>query len=458
MQKLVLSLLAAMPLLAGGSSVAPAPPDAARVQQRVARDVEWYRTAMVGAYERSGSKGAKWDAAAIEALTAAAQLWGHDPKRPGNEEERAWQASHRAIAAGCDDALVLYVHSRMYAVAVLESTEEAARLAREAAAALGRSSYHPMIKLAAHVRAAEAIIADARARNATSAPGAAEQLDAADQYWPAIAQSAGVPPGYVNGNFQTYLDKRRELGGDRKVAAAPIFAAFETNAKKSAVLQMLRARFLVDYAWDARGGKTFDKTTPNAVKVFEERLQAAADEVRKLIAMDPASPAIAPMMLTVELGTDGDRERMESWFRYGVAVDPGNASLWFTRLHHLEPRWYGSRQEMLEAGAEAVATDQWAYRTPFALISAHHHLADGNPKYFTAAVCHDVRNVYGPFLEQYPDAHYERSGYASLLYQCGDYAGANREIKRLGANRRLGPFLGRARFDKIKVEAALRAQ
>jgi hypothetical protein len=458
MQKFVLSLLAAMPLLAGAPSTAPAPPDAAKVEQRVARDVGWYRTNMVEAYERSGSKNAKWDAAAIEALTAAAQLWSDDPKRPGNEEERAWQASHRALAAGCDDALVQYVHSRMYSVAVLESTDEASRLAREAASALDRSPYHPMVKLASHVRAAEAIIGDARARNATSAPGAVEQLDAADPYWPKVAQSADVPSSYVNGSFQVYLDKRRELGGDRKIAAAPIFTAFEAAAKKSAVLQMLRARFLVDYAWDARGGKTIDKTTPNAVKIFEERLQAAGDEVRKLVAMDPASPAIAPMMLTVELGCDGDRERMESWFRYGLAVDPGDASLWFTRLHHLEPRWHGSAEEMLEVGAEALATKQWAYRTPFVLAFAHHQLAEDDPDYFTAAVCHDIRNIYGPFLEKYPDAHYERSGYAYLLYQCRDYTAANREIKRLGANRRLGPFITRAKFDKVKVEAALRAK
>ena len=458
MRKLVLSLLAAMPLLAEAASPAPTPPASAKVEQRIARDIEWYRANMTRVYEKSGSKNAKWDAAALEALTAATQLWSDDPKRPGNEQERAWQASQRAIKAGCDDALVQYVHSRMYAVAVAESTGEAARLAREAAAALDRSPYHPVFKLVGHVRAAEAIIADARARNATSAPGAPEQLDTADPYWPKVAESLDLPHTLLLGAFQNYLDKRRELGGDRKVVAAPIFTAFEATAKKSAILPLLRARFLVDSAWDARGGKFISETTTNAVKVFESRLEEAAAEVKKLIALDPASPAIAPLMLAVELGTDSGRESMESWFRYGLAVDPASASLWFARLHHLEPRWHGGREEMLEVGAEALATKQWAYRVPFVLIFAHHQLAENDEKYFTSAVCHDVRNVYGPFLEKYPDAHYERSGYAFLLYRCGDFAGADREIKRLGAERRLGPFGTRAKFDKIKVEAALRAK
>ena len=457
MQKLMLSLLAALPLLGGPLSKAPAPPDAAKIEQRIARDVAWFQATLPAAYERAGAKNPKWDAAATEALTAAAQLWSDDPKRPGNEHERAWQASRRAIKAGCDDAMVRYVHSRMYTVAALESTDEAARLAREAAAALDRSPYLPLYKLVGHARAAEAIIADARARNATSAPGAAEQLDAAAGYWPKVAESLDVPHGLLLGAFQTYLDKRRELGGDRKLQSAPILAAFEKTAKKTALLPLLRTRYLVDYAWDARGGKTIDKTTETQVGVFEKRLDEAAAEAKKLIAIDPASPSIAPMMFAIELGSDGDRNRMESWFRYGVAVDPANSAPWYARLHHLEPRWHGSPQEMLEVGAEALATKQWASRVPFVLIFAHHQLAEEREDYFDAAVCHDVRNVYGPYLERYPDAHYERSGYAFLLYRCGDLPGAHREIQRAGAERRLGPFVTRAKFDQVRVEASLAA-
>lgn len=174
-----------------------------------------------------------------------------------------------------------------------------------------------LCKLLGDVRAAEAIIAEARARNATSAPGAVEQLDAAEALWPKAGELVDVPPMLLLSAFQGYLDKRRELGGDRKVAAAPIFTAFETAAKKTSILPMLRTRFLVDYAWDARGGKTIVKTTETMQNVFAKRLDETAAEAKKLIAIDPASPSIAPMMLAVELGSDGDRDRMESWSRYG---------------------------------------------------------------------------------------------------------------------------------------------
>jgi hypothetical protein len=68
-----------------------------------------------------------------------------------------------------------------------------------------------------------------------------------------------------------------------------------------------------------------------------------------------------------------------------------------------------------------------------------------------------VRAVYEPYLKAHPDAHYERSGYAHLLYRCHDLAGANREIKKVGTERRIGPFETKAKFDKIKIEAALNA-
>ena len=437
---------------------APAPPAAAKIEQRIARDVAWYRAALPDAYQRAGVKNAKWDAAATDALNAAAQIWSGDPQRPGNEQERAWQASHRAIKAGCDDALVQYVHARMYTQAAFESTEEAARLARSAAAALDRSSYLPIYKLLGHIRAAEAIVADVRERRGDSAPDAQTELDAAKTLWPKIAESLDTPHDLVLDAFETYLTARRDFHGDRKVEAAPILAAYETRAKKDAILPLLRARLLVDSAWDARGNASIDRTTGTAQKVFASRLDEAAREVMKAMAIDPASPSIAPLIIAVELGTECGRDEMESWFRYGLAVDPGSLALWFARLHHLEPRWNGSKEEMLEVGREALATKQWSLRVPFLLIFAHHQLAEEDPDYFDASVCRDVHAVYDPYLKLYPEAYYERSGYAFLLFRCGDYTGANREIKRLGADRRLGPFRTRANFDKIRVEAALRAK
>ncbi|HVR38910.1 MAG TPA: hypothetical protein VMU84_07420 [Thermoanaerobaculia bacterium] len=457
MRNVWLSIFALIPISLFAAS-APAPPTSAKIEQRIARDVAWYRAALPLAYERAGVKNAKWDAAATEALTAAALVWSNDPNRPGNEQERAWQTSHRAIKAGCDDALVQYVHARMYTQAAFESSEESVQLARSAASALDRSSYSTIFKLLGHIHAARAIIDEARERQTSNAPDALIELDAAKALWPKVTESLDTPHELVLDMFKSYLDARRDFLGDRKVDASAIVAAYETHAKKDVILPLLRARLLVDTAWDARGTARIDRTTETAQKVFGSRLDEAAREVMKALAIDPASPSLAPLMIAVELGTACEREEMESWFRYGLTVDPGSLSLWFARLHHLEPRWHGSKEGMLEVGQEALATKQWSLRVPFLLIFAHHQLAEEEENYFDPSVCRDVHAVYDPYLKLYPEAQYERSGYAFLLYRCGDYTGANREIKRLGTDRRLGPFRTRANFDKIRVEAALRAK
>jgi hypothetical protein len=448
MPKRLLLSLAALLLSARSSSAVPAPPSPRAVETRVTHDVAWFQEALKTTDPKC--------AAAVDGLNGTAQLWASDPARGGNEEERAYQATRRAMQAGCTDARVLYVNARMYDIVARESTAEAARLAVEAAAMLDRSDVRPMLKVAGHVRAAQRIIADARARKATSAPGAAEQLASAAAIWPRVANDAGLPQTLLMDVFQAFGDSERDILQDRRTAAAPILASFARNAVATEILE---ARLGIDLAWDARGNKFAEKTSASSQTAFESRLAEAEKHVAKLAKLDPASPATAQLMLAVLLGGEGDTATMEAWFRFGLAVDPGNSALWYARLHHLEPRWHGSPEEMLAVGHEALASKQWAIRVPFLLIFAHFQLAENDATYFDDAdVCKDVHAVYDPYLQKYPDASYERSGFARLLYLCHDLTGANREIKRLGADRRLGPFETKATFDKIKVEAALNAK
>jgi hypothetical protein len=452
-----LLLLTALPLSA---VLPPKLPPQAKIEQRIARDLQWFRANLPGAYEKSGVKNAKWDADAMDALTAAAQLWSNDPNRPGNEHERAWQASERAMKAGCNDALVQYVHARMYALAAQETEDEAARLMKNAAAAMDRSSYAPIYKFFAHARAAEALIGDTLLQigYVPTSPDTITELDAAKAVWPKVVASNDVPPELVLDAFETYAEARHNAKQDRKTEGNALIAAYGT--KKELIVALLRARLLIDAGWDARGSKTADKTSSKAMETFESNLHAAEAEVKKAIALDPASPAIAPLMLAIQLGIccpDQSDAQSEAWFRYGLAVDPTDLELWFDRLHDLEPRWNGSEGQMLTFGREALATKQWAQRIPFVLIFAHHTLANYDDDYYKdAAVCRDVHAVFEPYLKSYPDANYERSGYASLLYKCGEYPAAQRELDRLGANVRIGPFIERANFEKIRKDLAKR--
>jgi hypothetical protein len=457
MLKTWLLCLGAIPLSVS-AALPPKVPAPAKIEQRFARDVQWVRAAVPGAYEKMGVKSPKWDADAKEALTAAAQLWSDDPSRPGNEHERAWQASERAMKAGCNDALVQYVHARMYALAAQETGDESARLMKAAAAAMDRSSYTPVYKFFAHARAAEAMIGDTQTQVGyiSTSPETLAELDAAKALWPKVVAASDTPPETVLGAFQTYLDARHNAKGDRKTEGNALIAAVEKSSRKDAVVPLLRARLLIDLGWDARGNKRADKTSEKAMETFTSRLREAEGEVKKAVAIDPASPAIAPLMLAIHLGICCENAS-EAWFRYGNAVDPGSLGLWFDRLHDLEPRWNGSAEEMLAFGREAIATKQWAQRIPFVLVFAHFTLANYNDDYYKdASVCRDMHAVYEPYLKMYPDANYERSGFAALLYKCGEYPAAQRELDRLGTEVRVGPFLTRADLEYVRKDVARR--
>src|SRR5690349_12047604 len=88
-------VLAAASSIAAPTDRAPKTPDAALVDARVQKTVQWFKKNLRGAYER---KNEKWDAAALEALDATADLWSHNPARAGGEQERAWRSSQKAIA------------------------------------------------------------------------------------------------------------------------------------------------------------------------------------------------------------------------------------------------------------------------------------------------------------------------------------------------------------------------
>jgi hypothetical protein len=442
---------------------APALPDPQQVNARLAHDTAWCRNTLVRGYEANDARNPKWDANALDALKAVADLWSKNPQRSGNEQERAWRASQKAVSAGCADPLILYVNAAVYKTAALETLDAAVRLHREAASALDGSKYSPFVKARAHVETAELMIQNARAKDSTDARGIAEQIESAREMLPAVAGAKDIPQTLVVDLVGSILDLDRELRSDRKESFDAIEAVFAKARPAGDVIhRLLKARFLIDYAWDGRGGRDVAHVTDNAKSVFASRLEAAEQEAAKAAAIDPLSPVVAPLMLTIELGQGVGRERMESWFHYGTAVDPGSYQIYAQKLRYLEPQWYGSPKDMIAYGEELLAAKQWNLKVPFVLAFAYFQLGQRyeDPSEFyqeKPQTCRDIEAIYDGYLKQYPDAAYERSGYALMLYYCGDYAAANQQFTMLGSDGRIGPFLTRANYDNKRIDSAARA-
>jgi hypothetical protein len=113
------------------------------------RRLKWNLRTTVGQYEKSGRHDRKWDAPAKEALTLYAR-WRSSAR--GQSDDLARQIGrqcHEALAGGCSDPLVLYVHARFVLNQPGHSAAEIAAAHWKIAAELKASRYSSLRKLKA---------------------------------------------------------------------------------------------------------------------------------------------------------------------------------------------------------------------------------------------------------------------------------------------------------------------
>jgi hypothetical protein len=119
------------------------------------RRLKWNLRTTVGQYEKSGRHDQKWNGPAKEALTLYSQ-WRSSAL--GQNDELARQIGRRAqeaVAVGCSDPLVLYVHARFVLNRPGHTTAEIAAAHWKIAASLKASQYCSLRKFYGFLRAGE---------------------------------------------------------------------------------------------------------------------------------------------------------------------------------------------------------------------------------------------------------------------------------------------------------------
>src|SRR5205823_788244 len=108
------ALAVGLTLIASSAAVgadAPIPQDTARMEKRARERLEWNRQTLGAAYEKAGKKDARWDKPAREALDLAARMFAvYDDPVVLPAEVHA--AAKKAVDAGCDDPMILYLYAR----------------------------------------------------------------------------------------------------------------------------------------------------------------------------------------------------------------------------------------------------------------------------------------------------------------------------------------------------------
>jgi hypothetical protein len=417
----------------------PIPQNPERQRQRYRDMLAWNQKTLAGAYDRVGKKDPRWDKPAREALDAAARFFSH-VLDPCVKLEEVYTPARRAVDAGCDDPLVLYVYARTSYIPNYPGPEELERRYTAAAVALEGSAYPTSRRTTALSKAAE----QKAARKDLLPEVRKEAVQFLDAALGLLAKSAEEDERNLDlenhwfEQCRSALEGYRKLSGDYEASFARVDAVLAKTPALKALRLQLRGAFLIKYAWEARGIGFADTVTEERWKKFHERIAQAREALDEAWQIMPGDTRTATLMLTVEKGIGGNREAMEKWFERAMKADGNNTDACMAKMDWLDPKWHGSREDLLAFGRSCRHTKNW--RAGITLLAANAHLRvskqlppDQQREYFNSPEVRDeIEAVYEEYLKHYPNDHAQRSFYAAYCFMCGRYANSDKHFRVVG--------------------------
>lgn len=439
----------------GHSKSASAEPDLetikrASVESRKQPLLDWNLHSLVGAYEKQGHHDPKWDHFAQRALTNFARI-----RVPGaaTAEDYSSTAVKDAIAAGCDDPMIGYLHVRMLYGSPQTKNPEAVPEWVKAGDALLASSYGPVPKFYGALRAVQACHS-ITVKDAVP-PETRRFWKAALQQADAVLRDNTTPMEEAYDVAHELIEIMRRTPDQREKFYQTYEPVISENWPASMQVWLLKGEFHVSFAWDARGSGYANTVTDEGWKGFRERLDLAEAALEKAWKIQP-DERIALAMLRVELGQGKGKDRMELWFQRAMGLNPCFYEACWHKLEYLHPKWHGSEAAYLAFGRQCASSTNWGGRVPLILADAHDGLTKWKEKdpqkrlsyWKQAGVWEDVRSSYERFFAVNPDAIGWRHNYALCAYRCEQWDEFRKQIQLFPATNH-AYFGGQVEFDKM---------
>ena len=417
----------------------PIPQDPARQARAALERLEGNRRTLAGAYDRVGKKDPKWDRPAREALEAAALSFSHAAD-PGAGPEDVFGPARRAVDAGCDDPLILFLLADSSRPPNVPDPAELERRRLAAAAAMERGDYPPLRKALALAGAGMI-----RARKAPATPE--DRKEAARLFAAALALAPRdvakeAKRAEVEGDWfdlvKGLIAGYRAIGLDQKTAHEKVDAALSPAASLKAFRLQIKAASLIDEAWEARGHGMAGSVTEKGGRTFEACLGESYKALIQAWSADPKGYRTPTLMLRIMTGLGGERAEMEAWFRRAMELKGDNAVACAEKMNYLDPKWYGSREELMAFRQACRATGNW--RGGLTLVAADAHVrwsmqldqAEMIEYLHSPEVWGEVKAIYDEYLGHYPRDDAARSVYAGIAYRGSHHAEAEKEFNALG--------------------------
>jgi hypothetical protein len=414
--------------------------------------LRWNLKTLVGDYDRVGKRDAKWDREARAALEAYARIRANPTGELSSLILVVSNSAEKAVSAGCIDPMVAYLRVR-YIDRMKATDAESAELHRQAAKGLAASGYHNLRKAYATLNTVHAY--KHMADSPTNLPPAVNvyrgrlRTNVVD-----TVQDASVPGDEI---YELCMSALEQLAQNAYLVEG-WFAVIEPLLLKhwpeDYRLYLMKGSLHVPYAWSARGGGYANTVSEANFKLFHDRLSVAAEALRRAWKLNSQDPKIPTEMLRVELGLGQGRDEMEKWFQRAMALDPANYAACGHKMNYLEPKWYGSEEDMLAFGRECVTSRKWKGSVPLTLAEAHDALARYLPKekrdqyWKRPNVWKDIRDAFESYFSR-PDADQSwRHNYVRYAYWCGQWKPFQEQLPKMGWTN-YTYFGGKEAFDRM---------
>lgn len=447
MIRLGLVFLACFVLAACGKKISP--------QEVRQSRLDWNLKTLVDAYQKIGNTDSKWDGPATNALAEFAR------SRTGLfESDEDWGEIIRtnceaAVEAGCDDPMIRYLYIR-FSMSQTNSPQDFADAFCKVENDMQESSYPSIRKFYTSLRALSQFYYAYTNADVMTLQKLAD--DTIESLVETLDDKTTPVDEVYDACHQTLMnwsgDKARYQNCYRRMEQ-PLFK----NWPKESISWLLKGEAYISLGSIDRGNGYANTITKEGWKLYAEDLDVAEKSLNRAWELNSKNPWIAVEMIWVELGQGQGRDRMELWFNRAMALDTNYYDACSTKLYYLEPKWYGSMDDMLEFGHECVTNKLWGGHIPLILMDAHisiynQYIDDSEKKDYwkQPEVWTDIKSAFDRFFELNPDDISWYHNYAWYAYHAEDWDTLNEIIPKLGSVN-YTYFGGKDEFDKM-VELA----
>jgi hypothetical protein len=395
----------------------------------------WNQKTLLDVYKQSGFSDARWDDSVQTAFDEFARSRAGLLDPGETYGDTISDGCQTAISVGCKDPMIAYLYAR-FGPARGRDAHTIAMAYLDAAKRMQSSSYPDIRKFYASLRAVNQLY-DADGTNVDQ--NEINQAGDVEGLLLSAIQNQTMPPDEA---YEACSEALADYDATPEYYTnfyARIETVLNRNWPADSQTWLLKGEAFIAMAWQARGSGYADTVTPDGAKLFDQRLVLARKYLEYAWKLNPQDGRIPRHMLTVELGQGSGRDGMELWFSRAMKLNSNDYAACSAKLQYIEPKWYGSTDEMLKFGRECATNPNWNGEVPLVLVDAHvsiqrQYASDANKADYWKQpdVWSDIQTAFDRFFELNPDATGWYHNYTWFAYQAGQWDKLNELLPKLG--------------------------